>query len=87
MKGIIIYMKKTAYRKRNIMLSFFIPIFVLIEVCYWNKIMINGTNSILFSDLSNIYADLLMGYKNEILAGNQVLYNRSEERRVGKECM
>lgn len=75
MKGIIIYMKKTAYRKRNIMLSFFIPIFVLIEVCYWNKIMINGTNSILFSDLSNIYADLLMGYKNEILAGNQVLYN------------
>lgn len=68
-------MEKRIYRKRNIILSFIIPIIILIGVCYHYKIFINGTNSILFSDLSNIYADLLMGLKTEILAGNNVLYN------------
>ncbi len=68
-------MKKGTYRKRNVILSFIIPIIVLIGVFYYREIFINSTNSILFSDLSNVYADLLMGLKNEILAGNTILYN------------
>lgn len=68
-------MKQKMNRKRNIILSFMIPVLVLLEICYYYKIFINGTNSILFSDLSNVYADLLMGLKGEILAGNNILYN------------
>lgn len=62
-------------RKRNIILTFIIPIIVLMEVYCFQGIFVTGEKSIFFSDLSNIYADVLMGLKNKILSGDGIIYN------------
>lgn len=58
-----------------ILAAFLIPASIIISVCLVNGIIINGDNSILFSDLSNIYADHLMGIKHLILEGKSLIYN------------
>ena len=62
-------------RKRNIILTFIIPIIVLMQVYCFQGIFVTGEKSIFFSDLSNIYADVLMGLKNKILSGDGIIYN------------
>ena len=54
--------------KKRIVLSFFIPIFIFYIMLLFAGIYPLGEKSILISDLSNMYVDLLSGYK-EILSG------------------
>lgn len=45
------------------------------QVYCFQGIFVTGEKSIFFSDLSNIYADVLMGLKNKILSGDGIIYN------------
>ncbi len=64
-------------RKRIIYLAaaFAVPVIIIISFCLANKIIFNGDNSILFSDLSNIYADHLMGIKHLLWEKKSLIYN------------
>lgn len=55
--------------------AFVIPVVIIVFFCLANGIIFNGDNSILFSDLSNIYADHLMGIKHLILEKKSLIYN------------
>ncbi len=55
--------------------AFTIPAMIIFFLCIANRIIFNGDNSILFSDLSNIYADHLMGIKHLILERRSLIYN------------
>lgn len=55
--------------------AFAVPSIIIVFLCLANGIIINGDNSILFSDLSNIYADHLMGIKHLLWEKKSLIYN------------
>lgn len=67
--------KNVNNRKLNIFLSFLLPIGIVLAICIVHGIFIRGEKSFFFSDLNNIYADLLLGLKHNILAGENIIYN------------
>lgn len=58
-----------------ILSAFAIPAIIIVSLCFANRIIFNGDNSILFSDLSNIYSDHLMGIKHLLLERKSLIYN------------
>ncbi len=62
-------------RVMYIVAAFIVPAAIIVFFCVANRIIFNGDNSILFSDLSNIYADHLMGIKQLIVGEKSLIYN------------
>ena len=74
----------------GLILSFVIPVVIMLIILIQRKIFPFGENSFMRTDMYHQYVPFFSEFRYKLTTGQSLLYNwdlcRSEERRVGKEC-